>query len=145
MKTSQNSLIFLKKKITKVLNLRKHNNSSFVFLIPTIVLQFNLLKVTFPFAYGVFNQLKKNKDISAPIINSYKILKNKIDLFTVVIKSKQIFYMLKFKNLYFSSYTFARYNFSQFFLLNNFIVHLRKLYFYFFTYLFFFKKKLVAY
>lgn len=130
----------MKKKIAIILFNKQLHENLYIFLMPRLGLA-SIISNKINYCLGIKYILLNNKHLLLKTTNIfYLILPHKLELRKILLLNLKTFFGFKFKNLYFSSLTVKRFNYITNFCSNNFLVTLKKIYFYFFHFIFAFKK-----
>jgi hypothetical protein len=132
----------MKKKIAIILFNKQLHDNLYILLMPRLLLNsksFNISKVSHGIKYVFLN----NKSLILKTTNLfYLFFFKKIELTTFLISNLKTFFGFKFKNLYFTSLTIKRFNYIKKFCFSQFLITLKKFYFYFFHFIFALKKNI---
>jgi hypothetical protein len=132
----------MKKKIAIILFNKQLHDNLYILLMPRLLLNskgFNISKVRHGIKYVFLN----NKSLLLKTTNLfYLCFFKKLELTTFIISNLKTFFGFKFKNLYFTSLTIKRFNYIKNFCFSQFLITLKKLYFYFFHFIFALKKNI---
>lgn len=126
----------MKKKIAIILFNKQLHDNLYILLMPRLLLNsksFNISKVRHGIKYVFLN----NKSLILKTTNLfYLFFFKKIELTAFLISNLKTFFGFKFKNLYFTSLTIKRFNYIKKFCFSQFLITLKKFYFYFFHFIF---------
>ena len=135
----------LKKKIAIIIFKQKILNNSFIFLIPRIALRL-FSKSLLMMSHGIKYVFLKNDILNLKASNIlYMPITSKLEFLKIISQYKKMFFGFKFKNLFFPFNSLQKFNYLQFFSVNNFILNLRIFYFFFLKYILVLKRKILKF
>lgn len=134
----------MKKKIAILLFNKQIHDNSFLILIPRLVINYKNIN-SINFCCGIKYIFINNKSLILKTTNLfYLVLQKKQELRKFLNSYIKTFFGFKFKNLYFSSLTIKRFNYIKNFCSDQFLITLKKIYFFFIHFFFALKKGIAS-